>query len=149
MYNGNEQGSGRPRAGLVIPTMYVYVVIGIIAVIVVSLVGGLLSAGVQAYFALAAGILLLLANIRDLVRPAYGQIAGGAALMNTMIGAALVFFFLGGAFGWLWYIPALLMLLLALPLGMQRAKVYTAYLDTARTVAGGVRRAVGGKVRFP
>jgi hypothetical protein len=148
MYNGTGSGNNRPNGGLVIPTLYIYVAIGILAVIVVSLVGGLLSAGVQAYFALAAGILLLLGNVRDLVRPAYGQAAGGA-LMNTLIGAALALFFLGGAFGWVWYVPALLLLVLALPLGMRRAAVYTAYLDTARTVGDGVRRAVGSKVRLP
>ncbi len=139
--NGYRNNSG----GFGIPPLYIYIGIGIAAVIIVSIIGGLLSAGVQAYFAVAAGILLVLANLRDLL----GGTNSGAALMNTMIGAALIFFFLGSAFGWVWYIPALLLLVAAAPLGVRRADVYTVYLDAARSMATNVRRAVGGRTRLP
>jgi hypothetical protein len=143
MYNGN---GNRSIGGFRIPSIYIYVAVAIVAVIAISLVGGLLSAGMQAYFALGAGVLLLLGNVRELV--SYGQNAG-AALMNTLIGGALVLFFLGNAFGWVWYIPALALLLAALPLGLRRAAVYTAYLDAARTMSNTVRRAVGSRSRIP
>lgn len=69
--------------------------------------------------------------------------------MNTMIGAALIFFFLGSAFGWVWYIPALLLLVAAAPLGLRRADVYTVYLDAARSMTTNIRRAVSGRTRLP
>jgi len=88
--NGYRNSSG----GLSIPPIYLYIGIGILAVIIISVIGGLLSAGVQAYFAVAAGALLVLANLRDLLSGA----GSSAALMNTMVGAGLIFFFLGSAF---------------------------------------------------
>ncbi len=141
--NGNGYRNNTGNFG--IPPLYIYIGIGIAAIIVVSIIGGLLSAGVQAYFAVAAGILLVLANLRDLLSGTNSS----AALMNTMIGAALIFFFLGSAFGWIWYIPALLLLVAAVPLGLRRADVYTVYLDAARSMATNVRRAVGGRTRLP
>ncbi len=141
--NGNGYRNNTGNFG--IPPLYIYIGIGIAAIIVVSIIGGLLSAGVQAYFAVAAGILLVLANLRDLLSGTNNS----AALMNTMIGAALIFFFLGSAFGWVWYIPALLLLVAAAPLGVRRADVYTVYLDAARSMATSVRRAVGGRTRLP
>jgi hypothetical protein len=141
--NGNGYRNNSGSFG--IPPLYIYIGIGIAAIIIVSIIGGLLSAGVQAYFAVAAGILLVLANLRDLL----SGTNSGAALMNTMIGAALIFFFLGSAFGWIWYIPALLLLVAAAPLGVRRADVYTVYLDAARSMATNVRRAVGGRTRLP
>lgn len=142
--NGYRTGSG----GFGIPPLYLYIGVGILVVIAVSLIGGLLSAGVQAYFAVAAGALLVLANLRDLIG-GRASVNNGAALMNTLVGVALIFFFLGSAFGWIWYIPALLLLVAAVPLALRRATVYTAYLDAARGMAMGVRRAVGGRTRLP
>jgi hypothetical protein len=81
--NGYRNSSG----GLSIPPIYLYIGIGILAVIIISVIGGLLSAGVQAYFAVAAGALLVLANLRDLLSGA----GSSAALMNTMVGAGLIF----------------------------------------------------------
>ncbi len=148
MMNGNGYRSSSGSGGFGIPPLYLYIGIGILAIIAVSLIGGLLSAGVQAYFAVAAGALLVLANLRDLLGGRAGM-NSGAALMNTLVGAALIFFFLGSAFGWIWYIPALLLLIAAIPLGLRRAAVYTAYLDAARSMAVGVRRAVSGRTRLP
>ena len=139
--NGYRNSSG----GLSIPPIYLYIGIGILAVIIISVIGGLLSAGVQAYFAVAAGALLVLANLRDLLSGA----GSSAALMNTMVGAGLIFFFLGSAFGWVWYIPALLLLVAATPLALRRADVYNVCLGAARSMAVNVRRAVGGRTRLP
>jgi len=139
--NGYRNSSG----GLSIPPIYLYIGIGILAVVIISFIGGLLSAGVQAYFAVAAGALLVLANLRDLL----SGTGSSAALMNTMVGAGLIFFFLGSAFGWVWYIPAVLLLVAATPLALRRADVYNVYLGAARSMAVNVRRAVGGRTRLP
>jgi hypothetical protein len=148
MYNGNGNGyRGAGRGGLGIPPIYIYVAVGIAAVILLSLVGGLLSAGMQAYFALAVGVLLLLGNARDLIPGALPS--QGTALFNALLGAALVLFFLGSAFGWVWYVPALALLLAGLPLAVRRAAVYTAYIDAGRTMVDGVRRVVGSRARMP
>ncbi|MCS6840235.1 MAG: hypothetical protein NZ699_03915 [Roseiflexus sp.] len=141
--SGNGYRNNKSSFG--IPPLYLYIAIGIAAVIVISIIGGLLSAGVQAYFAVAAGIMLVLANLRDLLR----GVNSGIALMNTMIGAALIFFFLGSAFGWIWYIPALLLLVAAAPLGLRRRDVYNVYVDAARSMAVNIRRAVSGRTRLP
>lgn len=141
--NGNGYRNSSGSFG--IPPIYLYIGAAIAVIIIVSIIGGLLSAGVQAYFAVAAGILLVLANLRDLLN----GINSSAALMNTMIGAALIFFFLGSAFGWVWYIPALLLLVAATPLGLRRAEMYHVYLDAARSMAVNVRRIVGGRTRLP
>ncbi len=139
--NGHRNSSG----GLSIPPIYLYIGIGILAVIIISFIGGLLSAGVQAYFAVAAGALLVLANLRDLL----SGTGSSAALMNTMVGAGLIFFFLGSAFGWVWYIPAVLLLVAATPLALRRVDVYNVYLGAARSMAVSVRRAVSGRTRLP
>ncbi|HWQ12208.1 MAG TPA: hypothetical protein VNL77_05375 [Roseiflexaceae bacterium] len=147
MYNSSGNGYGTGRGGLRIPPIYIYVAVGIAAVLLLSLVGGLLSAGMQAYFALAVGVLLVLGNVRDLLP---GSMANqGTALMNALLGAALILFFVGSAFGWIWYVPALALLVAALPLGLRRAAVYTAYLDAGRTMVDGVRRVVGSRTRVP
>ena len=146
MYNGNGyRGAG--RGGLRIPSIYIYVAVGIVAVILLALLGGLLSAGMQAYFALAVGALIILGNLRDLLP---GSVPNSStALMNVLLGAALVLFFVGSAFGGFWYVPALALLLAGIPLALRRAVVYTAYLDAGRTVVDGVRRVVGSRTRIP
>ncbi|MFO7169229.1 MAG: hypothetical protein DIU80_014490 [Chloroflexota bacterium] len=146
MYNGNGNWSAG-RSGMRIPPIYIYVAVGIAAVLLLSLVGGLLSAGMQAYFALAVGALLILGNLRDLLPSMVPS--PGAALMNVLLGVALALFFLGSAFGWIWYIPALALLIAALPLALRRAVVYSAYLDAGRTMVDGVRRVVGSRARIP
>jgi hypothetical protein len=145
MYNGSGNGYG--RGGWRIPPIYIYLAVGIAAVLLLSLVGGLLSAGMQAYFALAIGALIILGNLRDLLP---GSLPNpSTALMNVLLGAALVLFFLGSAFGWFWYVPALALLIAGVPLALRRATVYTAYIDAGRTVVGGVRRVVGSRSRIP
>ena len=82
MYNGNGNWSAG-RSGMRIPPIYIYVAVGIAAVLLLSLVGGLLSAGMQAYFALAVGALLILGNLRDLLPSMVPS--PGAALMNVLV----------------------------------------------------------------
>ena len=110
------------------------------------LVSGFFRAGIEGYFALAAGILLVLGNLRDLIANPYPQ-RSNTALLNTMIGAGLIFYWFGRGFGLIWYVPAVLLVLGAAPLMIGRASVYGVYLGTARNIVGGVRKVVGGWTR--
>jgi hypothetical protein len=147
MYNGNgngtRYGNGTTRPG--IPQLYVYLGIGVLVLLGIWLVSSFLKPGIDGYFALVAGILLVLGNLRDLLMNPYPQ-RSNVALINTLIGGALVFFWLGkGGFpplGLIWYVPAVVMLLVATPLMIGRASVYTAYVNTARSLVDGARRVV-------
>lgn len=144
--NGNAYGSGSPRHGLNIPPLYLYIGIGVLVLLGLWLVSGFLRPGIEGYFALAAGILLVLGNLRDLIANPYPQ-RSNTALLNTMIGGGLIFFWLGKGFGMLWFIPAVLLLLIAAPLMIGRASVYGVYVQAARNVAGNVRRVFHGITR--
>ncbi len=65
---------------------------------------------------------------------------GSTALLNVLIGAALICAWLSQIVTSLLWIPALILMAIATPLIFGRARVYTAYLDTAKTIAGSVRR---------
>jgi hypothetical protein len=152
MYNGsgNRYGNGGTGRGAGIPPLYLYIGIGLLVLLGIWMLAGFFRAGIEGYFALAAGVLLVLGNLRDLIANPFLQ-RSNVALLNTLIGGGLIFFFLGkGSFppiGPIWYVPALLLLLIAAPLMLGRATVYTAYLGAARTAIGGVRRAVGDRLR--
>ena len=138
--NGYKFQNGR-RTPFGIRPLYLYIAIGILVLIALWFLFGLLTAGITAYFSLAAGILLVLGNLRDVIANPYPQKAN-TALINTLIGVALVMFFAGSAFGTLWFIPAVLLLLVAAPLMLGRAEVYASYMLAARTTADGVRRVI-------
>ena len=148
MYNGNgnkysTRTSGR---GLGIPPLYLYIGVAILVLFGIWMVSGFFRAGIEGYFALAAGILLVLGNLRDLIANPY-PLRSSTALLNTMIGAGLIFFWLGRGFGWIWYVPALALVLSAAPLMIGRASVYGVYVGAARNIVGGVWRAVGNRTR--
>ncbi|GAB4111489.1 MAG: hypothetical protein Fur005_26690 [Roseiflexaceae bacterium] len=147
MYNGNGYGSYNGRK---IPALYLYIGLGVLALVALWLVSSFIRAGVEGYFTLAAGVLLIFGNLRDVInnpRPGRENIA----LLNTMIGGGLVMYFLGrGGFppiGWIWFIPAIALVALAAPLMLGRAGVYQAYLTVARDTVSNVRRMVGSIVR--
>jgi len=148
--NGNRYSNGGTGRGAGIPPLYLYIGIGILVLLGIWMLAGFFRAGVEGYFALVAGALLVLGNLRDLIANPYLQ-RGNVSLLNTLIGSGLIFFFLGkGGFppiGSLWYVVAVVLLLIAAPLMLGRAAVYTAYLGTARNVIGGVRRAVTDRIR--
>ncbi len=92
--NGNSYGGGPYRRGSGIPPIYLYIGIGILLLLGIWLLMGFLRAGIDAYFALVVGILLVLGNLRDLIASPF-QGRGQVSLMNTLLGASLGFFFLG------------------------------------------------------
>jgi hypothetical protein len=145
--NGNSYGGGSYRRGSGIPPVYLYIGIGILLLLGIWLLMGFLRAGIDAYFALVVGILLVLGNLRDLIASPF-QGRSQVSLMNTLLGASLVFFFLGrGPLGLIGYVPAIVLTLIAAPLMLGRAVVYTAYVNTARKAIGTVKSAVGSRIR--
>src|SRR6478735_7171226 len=116
--NGNSYGSGTPRRGAGIPPLYIYIGVGILALLGIWLLLSFFRAGIDGYFALLAGVLLVLGNLRDLIANPYAQ-RGNVSLLNTLIGGGLIFFFLGkGNFppiGGIWYVPAIILMLIAAP----------------------------------
>jgi hypothetical protein len=147
MYNNGNSYGGPYRRGSGIPPVYLYIGIGILLLIGIWLLMGFLRAGIDAYFALVVGILLVLGNLRDLIASPY-QGRGQVSLMNTLLGASLVFFFLGrGPLGLMGYVPAIILTLIAAPLMLGRAVVYTAYVNTARKAIGTVKSAVGSRIK--
>lgn len=140
--NGNNyryQGGTRTPFG--IKPLYLYIGIGILALIALWFIGSLLSAGLNAYFALAAGVLLVLGNLRDVIANPYPQ-RSNTALLNTLVGAGLIMFFVGSAFGAIWFVPAVLLLLASAPLILGRSDVYATYILAARNTADSVRRVI-------
>ena len=113
--------------------LYILALVGVLFGIYV--VYQLLTAGLQAYLALIAGAMLLIGNLPELVR-SLQQRAIGTALHNTLIGLALVCYFVGSIIAQMIFWPlSIVMLFAALPLTLNRASVARAYLNGARTLA--------------
>lgn len=148
--NGNSYGNGSYRRSGNVRPLYLYIGIGILVLLGIWLLLSFFRAGIDAYFALAVGVLLVLGNLRDLIAAPY-QGRGQVSLMNTLLGSSLVFFFLGkGGFpplGTIWYVIAVALALVAAPLMLGRAVVYTTYVNSARRAIGTVKNVVGNKAK--
>ena len=122
-----------------IPQRYVYIAAAIGLLVGVYLVYQLLTAGLQSYLAVIAGVMLLIGNAPELVRSLQRREVG-LAMLNTLVGAALVSFFLGSILAKIVFWPlAILLLGLALPLTINRAGVAGAYLRGLRQLFGQAR----------
>ena len=115
-----------------IPQRWLYVAAAVGLVVGIIIIYNLLTAGLQSYLALIAGSMLLIGNAPDLVRSLQRRDLG-VAMLNSLIGGALISYFVGRIFlpPVFWPI-AILMLALALPLTFNRAKVAGTYLNTFR-----------------
>ena len=122
-----------------IPQRYVYIAAAIGLLVGVYLVYQLLTASLQSYLAVIAGVMLLIGNAPELVRSLQRREVG-LAMLNTLVGAALVSFFLGSILAKIVFWPlAILLLGLALPLTINRAGVAGAYLRGLRQLFGQAR----------
>jgi hypothetical protein len=141
MYSGNRGNNQRTvRVGnWPIRPVYAYIGAAVLVLLALFLVLRFLNASLVMHFGAYAGVLLLIANLRELLGNSYGQ-KGSTALLNVLVGGALLFAWLSQLVGSLMWLPALILVGIATPLIFARARVYTAYIDTARTVAGSVRR---------
>lgn len=112
--------------------LYIFAIIGVL--VAVYILYGLLTAGIQAYIALIAGVMLLIGNAPELVRSLQQRVFG-TAMFNSLIGMALVSYFLGSVFLQLLFYPLTIVLLLAaLPLAINRAGATRAYLSAGRSL---------------
>ena len=112
--------------------VYILALIGVLVAIYV--VYQLLTAGLQAYLALIAGVMLLIGNFPDLVR-SLQQRRIDNSMLNTLIGLGLVAYFIGSiVFAPLFWSLSILMLIAALPLTLNRASVAKAYVNAGRTL---------------
>ncbi len=122
-----------------IPQRYVYIAAAVGLLVGVYLVYQLLTAGLQSYLAVIAGVMLLIGNAPELVRSLQRREVG-LAMLNTLVGAALVSFFLGSLLAKIVFWPLAIVLLgLALPLTINRAGVAGAYLRGLRQLFGQAR----------
>ena len=123
-----------------IPQRYVYIAAAFGLLVGMFLVYRFLTAGLQSYLAVIAGIMLLIGNAPELVR-ALQRREIGLAMLNTLVGLSLVSFFLGSLIAKIVFWPlAILLLALALPLTVNRAGVARAYLRGARQIFGQARQ---------
>lgn len=142
MNNGNGMNNGGRYTrigGVPIKPVYLYIVGALVLVAAIYFVMRFLNTSLVMHFSAFAGVLLLIANLRELLGNSYGQ-RGSTALLNVLVGGGLIFAWLTQFLGALLWIPALILIGVATPLIFGRAGVYTAYLDTARSLAGNVRR---------
>ncbi|NTW03728.1 MAG: hypothetical protein HGA19_21050 [Oscillochloris sp.] len=141
MYNGNGNGGYTSVGGFRIKPVYLYVA-GIIAVVVaIYLVMRFLNTSLALHFGAFAGVLLIIANLRELIGMSYTQ-RGSTALLNLLVGGGLIFAWLAQFFGALLWIPAILLVGIATPLIFGRATVYKAYISTAQGAVDGLRRTI-------
>jgi hypothetical protein len=138
-YNGNGSGNYTTIGGFRIKPIYLYIAALIVVLVAIYFVMRFFNAGLQLHFGAFAGLLLLLANVRELIGGSVGQ-RGSTALLNVLVGAGLIFAWLATIVNALLWLPALILVGIATPLIFGRASVYRGYIGAARTAADTVRR---------
>ena len=137
----------RQTGRLHIPQRFVIIAAAVGLLVGMYLVYQLLTAGLQAYLAVVAGAMILIGNAPELARSLQRREIG-LAMLNTLVGLALVSYFVGSLiFSIVFWPLALLLLALALPLTMNRAGVAGAYLRTIRQLFWQARHLVGWRSR--
>jgi hypothetical protein len=161
MYNGygngngdNNYRSGSSRSsyssggihvgGFHIKPLYLYIAGAAVFLLVMYLLVRFLNAGLVMHFSVVAGALLLLANVRELMGNSYSR-HQNTALLNVMIGAALVCAWMSQILGVLFWVPAVALLAIAAPLAWSRAAVYQTYMRTARGAFDRLRSMAGSR----
>ena len=142
MYSGSggSNGGGYTKAGgWRIKPLYLYIAGTIAVLVAVFLVMRFLNTSLVMHFGAYAGVLLLIANLRELIGSTYGE-RGSTALLNVMVGGGLICAWLAQFLGPLLWIPALVLVAIATPLIFGRASVYRGYISMARGAADTVRR---------
>jgi hypothetical protein len=125
---------------VVIPQRYVYIAAVVGLLFGIYIIYQLLTAGLQSYLAVIAGVMLLIGNGPELIRSLQRREIG-LAMLNTLVGAALVCYFLGSiVIPFAFWSIAIVLLGLALPLTINRAGVAGAYLRGLRQLFGQARQ---------
>ncbi len=119
-------------------TIYIAIAVGVL--LAGLLVYGLSVAVTQAGLALVTGAMLLVGNAPELVRSMQRRELG-LALLNTLIGVALVSFFLVKWLGFVFYLPLIAALIFAAPLMLNRVAIANTYVGLLKTLLVPLRRA--------
>ncbi len=120
--------------GFRVPQRYLYVAAAIGVFFLMVLVYRFLTAGLQSYLALVAGVMLLIGNAPELFR-SFQRRELGLPMLNTLVGLALSAFFAGSLLLKIIFWPLAIVLLgLALPLTLGRARVAGAYIGALRAL---------------
>ncbi|WP_322510811.1 hypothetical protein [Chloroflexus sp.] len=141
MYGNNGNGSRQSYViigGYPVKSIYVIIFGLLVFGLVVYFLLRFFNIGLTMHFSAFAGVLLLIANLRELMGMGYTQ-RGSTALLNTLVGAGLICAWLAQFFVFFW-LPALLAVGVATPLVLNRSGVYAAYLTTAQQAVERVRR---------
>lgn len=140
MYSGGSNGGGYTRAGgWRIKPIYLYIAGAVAVLVAIFVVMRFLNTNLVMHFGAYAGVLLLIANVRELIGSGYGE-RGSTALLNVLVAGGLIFAWLAQILGALFWIPALVLVAIATPLIFGRASVYKGYISMARGAADTVRR---------
>ncbi|NJM05019.1 hypothetical protein HC891_00500 [Candidatus Gracilibacteria bacterium] len=142
MYNGSGNGPGRRYvsiAGFRVRPMYLYIAAAVAVLLVIFFILNFVSLGLAMHYGAVAGLLLLIANLRELLGQSFAN-RSGTALLNVLIAVGLVCAWLVQFLGPFLWIPAIVLLLIAAPLSIGRASVYRSYLTTARSAVDVARR---------
>lgn len=160
MYNGNGNGqntytgspysdTGTPYSrgsmtigGVRIKPVYLWILGAAVVALAIFFLMRFLNTSLVMHFGLFSGILLLLANVRELMGQPHMQ-RGGTALLNVMIGAALLCAWLSQIVSVFFWAPAILLIIIATPLAFSRASVYAFYAQAARNAYSRARAVVG------
>src|SRR5688572_32764738 len=111
MYSGNggRNGGNYTRiGGYPIKPLYLYIGLGIVALVAIYFVLNLFNTSFVMHFGAYAGLLLLIANVRELFGNSYGQ-KGSTALLNVLIGGALLLAWLSQIVTGLLWVPAIIL----------------------------------------
>lgn len=154
--SGSGGGGGRDKSGFLhkrtrvmgfqVRTVYLLIA-GVVAIFIASyMVIRLLSTQMAVHFGMLAGILLLLGNVREFLRRTYTSPNmapdNSTPLMNSLIGGSLVCVWLASISTDLFWLLAIVLLLISVPLVLARATAYTMYVETAKRILGSFRHAV-------
>lgn len=141
MYSGRDgNGGGYTRVGgWRIKPIYLYIAAAVAVLVAIFVALRFLNTSLVMHFGAYAGLLLLIANLRELLGSSYGE-RGGTALLNVMVGGGLICAWLAQFLGPILWAPALLLVAIATPLIFGRASVYRGYIGVARNAADSVRR---------
>jgi hypothetical protein len=142
---GSSYSSGGIHVGgFHIKPLYLYIAGAAVFLLAMYLLVRFLNAGLVMHFSVVAGALLLLANVRELIGRSYSR-HQNTALLNVLIGAALVCAWMSQILGVLFWVPALALLAISAPLAWSRAAVYQTYMQTARGAFDRLRSMAGSR----
>ncbi|GAC1550400.1 MAG: hypothetical protein NVS4B8_11310 [Herpetosiphon sp.] len=118
-----------------------YVAIAVGMLIAALLTYGFIHAVTQASVALISGIILLIGNAPEVAQLAQ-QRRMGLGLLNSLVGVALICFFMTRWLGFVFYIPLIAALLFSVPLAFNRVAAVQRYSAAGRAALAHLRQLI-------